>query len=114
MTVAYDAHISITVPASLADVAALVGRALDPDTGGAESFTRDVLGYDADDQPVYGDTVTCSTVCHAAFRARALAMLADPAILFYACATDYARRWPEHTPPTLAQCIVFVQAATVG
>jgi hypothetical protein len=108
----YDAHISITVPASLADVAALVGRAMDPDTGGAESFVRDVLEY-VDGEPVYADTITCSTVCRSAFKARALAMLADPAILFYACAQDYAQRWPDMTPPTLEQCQAFVAAATV-
>lgn len=40
----YDAQITITVPASLADVAALIGRAMDTDTGGAESFSRAISG----------------------------------------------------------------------
>lgn len=108
----YDAQITITVPASLADIAALIGRAMDPDTGGDKSFSRDILRYE-NDEPVYADTITCRTVCRLEFRERALAMLADPAILFYACAYDYAQRWQGHTPPTLEQCQLFVAAATV-
>lgn len=99
----YDSHLTITVPASLADVAAMVGRAMDPDTGGDKSFTLDESG----------ETVTCRTVCRPEFRARALAMLTDPSILWYACQQDYAQRWPDHTPPTLEQCQAFAKAATI-
>lgn len=108
----YDAHLTITVPASMADVAAMVGRAMDPDTGGIYSFTADITGYDGE-TPVYGDTTTCRTVCRPEFKARALAMLADPAILWYACQQDYAQRWPDATPPTLEQCATFITAAEV-
>lgn len=108
----YDAHITITVPASLASVAAMVGRAMDPDTGGSESFARDVVDY-VEGEPVYADTITCSTVCRSAFKDRARVMLADPSVLYYACAQDYAQRWPTLTPPTLEQCAAFVAAATL-
>ena len=109
----YDSQITITVPASLADVAAMIGRAMDADTGGAESFSRDIAGYDAEGEAVYADTITCRTVCTSAFRERAIAMLNDPAILHYAGVVDYAQRWTDLTPPTLEQCVNFVAAAKV-
>lgn len=109
----YDSHLTITVPASLADVAAMVGRAMDPDTGGAESFSRDVIGYSETGDPLYGDTITCRTVCGAAFRAQAMAMLGNPAALKALCDADYAKRWPGITPPTLEQCAAFVASVKV-
>ena len=109
----YDSQITITLPASLADIASLIGRAMDTDTGGADSFSRDIASYDAEGEAVYADTITCRTVCTSAFRERALAMLNDPAILHYACVVDYGIRWPDHTPPTMQQCVDFVAKATV-
>jgi hypothetical protein len=100
----FDATLTIRVPAALASLAASIGRAMDPDVGGAESF-RD----DADN----ADTLICTTPCRAEFKAQALAMLSNPALLYHAVTDDYARRWPELPPPTLEDCEQFVAAAVV-
>lgn len=99
----YDSHLTITVPASMADVAAMVGRAMDPDTGGDKSFTLDESG----------ETVTCRTVCRPEFRVRAMAMIGNARLLHMACQSDYLARWPGATMPTLEQCEAFVALAKV-
>lgn len=108
----YTERLTITVPASLADIAEKIGRAMDPDTGGERSFSRTVTGYNGED-PIYGDTLVCSTPCVPEFKAQAQLMLADPAMLHYAVSADYAARWPDHEPPTLAECEQFIAALTL-
>lgn len=39
---------------------------------------------------------------------------ANPAMLHYAVATDYAARWPDLTPPTLAECEAFCAGASLS
>lgn len=96
----YTNKITITVPASFTDVAAAIGRALDPDRGGADSF-----------RPVNGtENIRVSTPCTVAFAAQVPAMLADPALLHGAVAADYATRWPDLTPPTPEECAAFCAA----
>jgi hypothetical protein len=73
-----------------------IGRALDPDTGGADSWTLE------------GDTITTSTPCTEAFYDQAQAMLADPALLYGAVSADYSARWSDLTPPTLSDCEAFI------
>ena len=90
----------------LADIASRIGRALDPDVGGADSWSREVISTDGD-EPVYGDTLRCSTPCTEEFHAQALAMLANPALLHGAVAADYAARWTDLTPPTLGEVEQF-------
>ena len=93
----YDATLSITLPAALADIAAKIGRALDPDSGGEKSFVT------SDD----GLTISTSTPCTSGFAAQAQYMLSHPEALFQAVAADYAARWADMTPPTLAECVSF-------
>lgn len=100
----YTETLTITIPAELYDVACSISRALDPDVGGAHSF-----GPRLDDASQY----TTTTPCTPAFRAQALAMLADPAMLHAAVSADYAARWPDLTPPTLAECKAFCAGALV-
>ena len=100
----YTASITITVPAALYSVACAVARALDPDVGGAESF-----GPEHEDATEY----TTTTPCVPAFAAQALAMAANPAMLHYAVSADYAARWPDLTPPTLAECAAFCACAVI-
>jgi hypothetical protein len=103
----YDTTLSIKLPAALADIAAMIGRAMDVDTGGERSFTRIVTGMDAEGKPIYGDTISTTTPCTTAFKAQAEAMMANPALLHGAVAADYAKWWENFTPPTLIQCKAF-------
>lgn len=109
----YTQTLTLTLPYTpeLAAIAASIGRALDPDNGGAESFSRDVISTEGD-VPVYGDTLRCSTPCTAEFYVQALVMLANPALLHGAVAQDYAARWADMTPPTLAEVEQFLVALT--
>lgn len=100
----YMATITITVPAALYSVACAIARALDPVVGGAESF-----GPEREDATEY----TTTTPCVPAFAAQALAMASNPAMLHYAVTADYAARWPELTPPTLAECEAFCAGAVI-
>ena len=102
-------YLTMTLPytEANAEIAAKLGRAFDPDIAGHLSFTRTITGYDGE-TPVYGDTLTCRTGCTAEFKAQALAMLGNAAMLHHVVQTDYAARWPELTPPTLSECEAFL------
>jgi len=96
----YTHQITITVPAAFAATAAAIGRALDPDRGGADSF-----------RPVEGtDNISVTTPCTEEFALQVPAMLADPAMLHGAVTADYAARWADLTPPTLEECTAFCAA----
>jgi hypothetical protein len=110
-------YLTLTLPYSpeMADIASKIGRGMDVDVGGAHSFNRSIIGYEADGEtPIYGDTLTCTTGCTAQFKQQAMAMMADPALLHGAVAADYATRWPDLTPPTLAECEGFVAELVVS
>lgn len=93
----YSETLTITLPASLANIAASIARSLDPDVGGEYSF-----------QPSEdGDTISCTTPCEPHFLAQAQYMIAHPEALFAAVAADYATRWPDLIAPTLAECTLF-------
>jgi hypothetical protein len=101
---AYDSTLTITIPASLYDVACAIARALDVDTGGAESY-----GPKLDDATEY----TTATPCTAEFKAQAVQLLQYPDALFDVVSADYATRWPDLTPPTLEDCEAFCAAVVV-
>ncbi|MDD0837931.1 hypothetical protein PSQ40_05035 [Curvibacter sp. HBC61] len=109
----YTEQIRMTLPLGFETIAAAIGRALDPDVGGAESFRRQVTGYNKDETPIYGDVLTCSSLCTPEFKQQALAMQAKPELLHAACAADYAARWPDLTPPTLEDCQAFAAAVAI-
>ena len=98
----YTETLSITVPAELSDVASSIARVLDPDVGGADSFHIDPSG----------ETISMQTRCTPEFKAQAVGLLADPVALWELVRADYARRWADLTPPTLAECESFCAAAT--
>lgn len=110
----YTSTITMTLPLALADIAAAIGRALDPDTGGAESWHRPILSWGEDGTPVYADTLVCSTLCTPEFRAQAEAMATDPELLHKMCLADYARRWPDLDPPSLADCQAFCSQVVIA
>lgn len=105
----YTARLSITIPAELYDIACAIGRSLDPDTGGAESFGPREQG----DPPAVPATYSTSTPCTEEFADQAAAMLADPALLHAVVSADYTARWADLTPPTLEDCEAFCAGATV-
>lgn len=83
-------------------------------TVGNQQFEQVVVkNAEGGETPIHGDTLQCCAPCTAEFKAQAQAMLSDPALLHYAVTADYAARWPDHTPPTLAECEAFVTALTL-
>ena len=94
----YTHTFKLSVPLELADLASAIGRAMDQDSGGADSF-HEVDGV-----------LVCETLCTEGFYLQAQAMLADPALLHYAVTQDYAARWADMTPPTLEECTLFVNS----
>lgn len=108
----YDATLTITIPASLYDVACGIARALDVDVGGAASFGPRTRMDDAGNE-VTPDSYTTSTPCTSEFKVQAITMLANPAMLHYAVTADYAARWADLVPPTLGQCEAFCAGAVV-
>ena len=109
---AYDAQISITVPAALADIAAKVGKGFDPDTGGEHSFSPVVIGYNGD-TPIYSGNINVTTRCTSEFKAQADYLMTNPQALHDALSADYATRWQTLTPPTLAECTLFCNSIIV-
>lgn len=104
---AYTHRLKLTIPASLYDVACAIARALDVDSGGADSWgPRNQV--DSEGNETTPTHYTTETPCTEAFHSQALAMLDDAAMLHAVVAADYAARWPDLTPPTLAECEAFV------
>ena len=105
----YNYTVRIEVPASQAVVAAKIGAALDPDSGGAASWNRTIIGYTEGEtpEPIFGDTIFVSTPCRQEFAEQVSLLIANPAMLHAVVAQDYAARWPDEVPPTLAECESF-------
>lgn len=105
----YTARLRIEVPASLYDTACAIARSLDPDVGGASSFGPREQG----DPPAIPETYSTETPCTPAFAEQAIAMMAAPEMLHAVVAADYAARWADLVPPTLAECEAFCDQAGV-
>lgn len=96
----YTKTLTLTAPASLLPVASAIARALDTDTGGADSWQT------------VGDVITMSTPCTEQFYNEALYLITDPQTLHTVVLSDYAERWAGLTPPTLAECQAFCTGVT--
>ena len=96
----YSERLTITLTASLADIAASIAQGLDEDSGGRYSFQ---LSED-------GKTISCTTPCKPNFKQRAEYMMLHPEALHAAVSADYATRWPDLPSPTLADCQAFCAA----
>ena len=92
----YDHRIICIIPAPLNEIAAHVGRALDPDTGGAESFGIALSKTGAAPATHYA----LDTPCDAGFAAAAPWLL-DANLLHGSICRDYAARWPDVDTPTV-------------
>ncbi len=96
-----DYRVTVTVPLELAATASAVGRAMDIDVGGADSF------IERDGQLV------AQTWASEAFASMFAYLIASPAGLHMAVAADFATRWPELEPPDLTGITAFCEAATM-
>lgn len=90
-------------------IAADVGGAFDPDSGGDRSFAMDIVGWNVD-MPIYGDTFSTDTPCTPEFKQQGDYLMTNPDALFMAMQGAYAERWADLTPPTLAECQAFIAA----
>ena len=102
----YNHTIAIKLPASLADIAAKIGKALDDDVGGEHNFHRDITGYDGE-TPIYADTISTSVMVTDAFYTSSAYLMQHPEALFALCQEDYSIRWTDLVPPTLEECELF-------
>ena len=92
----YDHRIVCIIPAPLTEIAAHVGRALDPDTGGAQSFGIALSSTGNATATHYA----LDTPCNAEF-AQAAPWLLDAALLHGSICRNYALRWPDVDLPTV-------------
>ena len=95
----YSARFNLTLDASVADIAAKVGKGFDPDSAGEYSFHDNGDG-----------TISTSTPCTEDFKAQGEYLMTNPDALFMAMQAAYAERWADLTPPTLAECQAFIEA----
>ena len=107
---AYSERITLVIPIELVEVAKRVSRAMDPDIGGYDAFQ---LPADEEGNAIPATTVSYTTNCVPEF-AQAIAFFkAEPTLLHESVLRDYAARWPEETPPTLAEVEAFCAAVEV-
>lgn len=94
-------RVTVAVPMALADTAAAVGRAMDIDVGGADSFIeRDGV-------------LVAQTWASREFAGMFAYLLGNPHGLAMAVAADYAARWPELEPPSREDIAAFCAAAAM-
>ena len=108
----YDHRIVCITPAPLTEIAAHVGRALDPDTGGAQSFSIALSATGSAPATHYA----LDTPCNVEF-AQAAPWLLDADLLHGSICRDYAARWPDVDTPTVeavesfcADCVLVVDS----
>jgi len=104
----YDAYVTIALPAPLTETAKQLSRSFDPDQGGYLAFERTATDASGTVYAVYG------TPCTSTFAAQIAYLQATPAALLTAVEADYAERWPDMTPPTLADCEAFCAGIMVS
>lgn len=107
--------ICITIPgtAEMYKIGYDISLALNPDKGEVSNFGPE-FRPDVDGNLVRPDVYTTFDFpCSPEFAATAQALAADPAKMHAAVTADYAARWPERTPPTLAECEAFCAAVVV-
>ncbi len=97
----YTARVTLTAPMELVDVCAKIGKAFDPDVGGEKSF-YEIDGHLETQFPAIPE-----------FAASLPYLIESPTLLHQSCLKDYAARWPELEPPTLAECEQFCNQVTL-
>lgn len=105
-------RVTVTVPLELATVASAVGRAMDVDIGGADSFVPVYASYDSYGKPIGDPIKLCAqTWASKEFAEMFQYFLASPVGLTLAVAADYEARWPELSPPTKESIVSFCAKA---
>lgn len=94
-------RVTVTVPVELAATASAVGRAMDIDVGGADSFVE------RDGQLV------AQTWASEAFALMFQYLIARPEALWQAVAADFEARWPDVPCPDLNAVQGFCASATL-
>ena len=105
---AWNHNIICIVPLPLDAIAAHVGRALDGDVGGAESFG--IRASASGQEPA--THLVLATPCNADF-AQAAPWLLDAEALRGTIQRDYAARWPDLAVPSLTKVKSFVNQAVL-
>lgn len=98
----YTHTLTCIIHAPLTEIAAHVGRALDPDTGGAQSFGIALSATGEEPATHYA----LDTPCDAEF-AQAAPWLLDGGLLHGSICRDYAARWPDVDLPTVESVTTF-------
>lgn len=96
-----DFRVTVTCPLELAVTASAVGRAMDIDVGGADSFVE------------LDGVLVAQTWASEEFASMFDYLLANPLGLAQAVDADFATRWPELTPPDLPDIEAFCQSAAM-
>jgi len=104
----YDAYVTLALPAPLTETAKQLSRSFDPDSGGYLAFERTATDAQGGLYAVYGSP------CETSFASKIAYLQANPAALLAAVEADYAERWPDLTPPTLADCEAFCAGIRVS
>lgn len=94
-------RVVVTCPLELAATASAIGRAMDIDVGGADSFIET------------DGVLTAQTWASEAFASMFQYLIASPQGLLMAVLADYESRWPGLEPPTLEAVQAFCAAATM-
>ena len=102
----YTETLKITIPANLYEIGCAIGRALDPDVGGAYSYGSKYR-TDEDNNQYIPETYTTSTPCTFEFYENAFIFLSIPSILHSLVVNDYEVRWPDLVPPTMEEIELF-------
>lgn len=105
----YTEKLRIDIPTNVYDIACSITRTLDPDVGGADSWTP-VYGED-------GETITSyfvETPCTPSFKEQAVVMLHDPAMLHAVVSSDFEKRWVDLIPPKLEEIEMFCALAVIA
>ena len=98
----YDHRIVCIIPAPLTEIAAHVGRALDPDTGGAQSFSIALSATGKEPATHFALDAPCNVEF-----AAAAPWLLDANLLHGSICRDYALRWPDVDLPTVEAVTTF-------
>lgn len=96
-----DFRVIVTVPLNYYNTASAVGRAMDIDVGGADSFVE------RDGQLV------AQTWANEAFARMFQYLISNPIGLAQAISADYDARWPEFTAPSTSDVQAFCEAAVL-
>ena len=102
----------LTIPISLYDTACAIAQALDTDSGGAASWGPHTTS-DSDGNEVTPDTYSTEGT-FGRDPDTLTTMLSDPEALHTFITAEYASRWADQTPPTLADCQAFCAGAVIA